>query len=103
MKLYTIRDKKAQVYLRPFVSENDVTAMRSFVRLLAEKDNPLAQWPDEFAICVIGEWREKLGVIEAEGDGYPVEIMTGRTAIDMLGLEAKSFELSEKKKGQENG
>lgn len=68
MKLYTVYDKEADIYMPPMNQPNDVTAMRAFAQEVNRKQegNMLNFAPEHFALYYLGEFSEKTGVITPE-------------------------------------
>lgn len=82
MKLYSLHDKKARVFLRPFVSQNDTEAIRGFLTIIQDVKSLVAQYPDEFTLVEIGEWNEETGVVNQSAQH--AILMHGTQALDIL-------------------
>ena len=74
MNMYSIWDVKAGVYHRPCFLENDIVAKRMFrATLRIKEESLLREFPDDFALCRLGEWDEKTGKLmrnEPENLGF---------------------------------
>lgn len=77
MIVYSIRDKKTELYQPPFVSNNDATAIRSFKRALEQPDTLLALHPKDFELFCVGTFQDTTGEIQPydktkvfDGDTY---------------------------------
>lgn len=60
--VYTIFDKKAQVYGPLFTAQNDPTAIRQ-VQMMQEGESLLSQHPDDFAVFRIATYDNQTGVL----------------------------------------
>lgn len=61
-RIYTVYDKKAQVYTPPMVYFNDGAAMRDFaMQLRRNPDSPLAMFPADYDLLCIADWDERSG------------------------------------------
>lgn len=65
MRLFVIRDVKAEQWMTPFFSRTNGTAYRELSMSVknADKDNVLAQHPSDFELFVLADWFEGDGVI----------------------------------------
>lgn len=63
LKIYTIRDAKAECYLAPFTFRTDGEAIRAFGDSVADGKTPLAQHPEDYYLIRIGEFDVEKGVI----------------------------------------
>lgn len=67
--IYSIYDKKSEVYNDPFFAVNDLVAKRTFRSIVNDK-NAVNQFPDDFKMCKIGYFDSSLGLVSpttAEG------------------------------------
>jgi hypothetical protein len=74
MKIFSIKDKKIgfnDIYVRP----NEGAAVRDFGNACQKEDTPMAQFPEDFELWIIGEWNSGTGKIEVE---EPVCIATAK-------------------------
>lgn len=68
LRLYSVFDIGAQAYLRPFWSDYKVNAQRSFRSLVNQKDdrdNMVANHPDQFTLFELGEFDVRTGVFSS--------------------------------------
>jgi len=67
MKIYTIRDRLIDYYLRPFAAEGDKEVMASLAEAINNEENqtPLAKAPHHFELWSVGTFHED-GTIEPE-------------------------------------
>jgi len=63
MKIYTVRDSKAEAYLQPFFAINDNIAMRMMLDTANDQTTLFYKHPEDFQIFVIGKFNEKTGEI----------------------------------------
>lgn len=72
LKMYSIRDIKADVYRQPFFARNDVDAVRMVSAMVNEAGNQLNMYPDDFSLLAIAEFNdENAAVYSYEADGGP--------------------------------
>ena len=62
MNLYSIYDSKAELYLKIFPMQNDVTAIRAVTATILE-NKELCNYPADYELKSIGSWNETTGVI----------------------------------------
>lgn len=65
LRLFSIYDAEAKAYLRPFWSDYKANAMRSFRGLINQKDdrdNMVANHPDQFTLFELGVFDVRTGV-----------------------------------------
>lgn len=68
LRLYSLYDSGAKAYLRPFWSDFKVNAQRSFRQLVNQtdnRDNMVANHPDQFTLFELGEFDVRTGVFTA--------------------------------------
>lgn len=63
LKIYSIRDDKAQVFNAPFFQKTHGEAERSFTRLLSDDKSMVAQYPDDYDLYYLGEYDDVKGTI----------------------------------------
>lgn len=63
LKIFSIKDVKADVFMHPFFTHNRATAERDFRRMIADPQTPIFHNPDDFALFEIGNWNDEVGVI----------------------------------------
>lgn len=63
LELFSVLDRKAMLFDRPFPSINAATATRAISMELKRNDNAWRQYPDDYALCRLATWDEKTGTI----------------------------------------
>lgn len=63
LKIYTIRDAKAECYLPPFTYRTDGEAIRAFGDSALDGKTPLATHPEDFFLMRVGEFDSDTGAI----------------------------------------
>jgi len=88
MKLFAVRDKKAQYFLKPFFARNEGEASRSFVDACHDTQTPLAHHPEDYDLYLIGGFDDETGSLkpadehpEAALPWTPVLVVTGLSTI----------------------
>lgn len=67
LKIYAIKDKKAEAYLQPFTTTKDGLAIR-MIQASMEQENNLSKYPEDFSLYQIGEFNENTGKVEGLKD-----------------------------------
>jgi len=66
LRLYSCYDSKAQTFLQPFWADHKANALRSFQKIVNEKNDPnnlLAQHPEDFCLFELASIDLSTGVI----------------------------------------
>jgi len=68
MKIYSVRDKRANEYGQPMAMPTDAHAVRSFQQEVNRTDsnNMLNQYPEDFSLWHIGTFSPETGEIQPE-------------------------------------
>ena len=69
--LYSIYDKKSQIYAPPFVELTDGTAIRACTDLLQRQELPFGKYPKDYNLQRIAQWNE----LEGHPIASPPEIL----------------------------
>jgi len=85
IRLYSLYDAGAQAYLRPFWSDHKTNAQRSFRQLVNQRDNRdnmVANHPDQFVLFELGVFDECTGVYTAHS--VPLNLGNGLEYKDVV-------------------
>lgn len=63
MKVYSVKDQKAQFFMNPFIQRNRGEAIRGFTQASSDPKTLFSQSPEDFDLFELGEWDETLGKI----------------------------------------
>lgn len=63
MKLYSIRDLKADAFAAPWVAANDYVAVRMVMDSMDDGKSMLSRHPEDYELWQVGDWNERTGVI----------------------------------------
>lgn len=63
MNVYTVRDQKAEAYLRPFFCKTNGEALRAIMDVLGDRNHQFTKYPEDFAVFRIGEFNEETGML----------------------------------------
>ena len=74
MRIYTVRDSKAQGYLQPFFMPNVSVAIRALKDCLADSGHQFAKHPEDYDLYCIGFFDDLTGIIEAEPPVHVVAV-----------------------------
>lgn len=82
MKLFSILDIKANVFMNPFSERDSVSALRSFQVGANDPKSTFNKFPDDFALCELGSFDPQTGVIEL--NAAPHNLATARSLIQVV-------------------
>lgn len=85
MKLYCVRDRKANLCNRPFVERDHVMAIRGMEQLCSDPKSPMAMWPDDFELLFLGHFDEEK--IEFQPEKIPLVLVDARACVKIVGRE----------------
>lgn len=63
MNVYSIHDRAAGVYTRPFFMQADAAALRSFQDLAADKEHEISRHPGDYTLFRVGLWNDNTAEI----------------------------------------
>lgn len=72
-KMYSIRDRKAQVYQTPFSALNIEVALR-MLKASLQKTGLMSDYPDDFSLYEVGEFFDDSGMIKATEPTFIIEV-----------------------------
>jgi hypothetical protein len=81
--LYTIYDKKSELYAPPFVELTDGTAIRAISDMLQNPQAQFAKFPEDYTLVRVGSYDELTGT--PSGDLPPITVMEITDIKDMKG------------------
>jgi len=62
IRIYSIYDKAAQYYNRPFYAHNDAVALRSFRALRLDYESEIHRHPEDFSLFYLGTFDDSSGL-----------------------------------------
>lgn len=65
LKMYSLLDEKSKLFSRPFYSNHDGEALRSFSTVCCDKESLPGKFPADFTLWKIGEWDDNTGRIDS--------------------------------------
>lgn len=65
MQLYSVYDKKSEVYANPFVLRNNAEALRGFATACNDPKTMMHSNPEDFELVVVGGFNPETGEIIA--------------------------------------
>ncbi len=65
LKIFSIRDAKAEVYNTPFYQKTHGEAERNFRTLVTDEKSTISQYPDDFDLYYLGEYNDNSGLTES--------------------------------------
>jgi len=68
MKMFSIRDKKAEGFNTPFFQPTFGLAERAFKDACQDEKSTLAKHPEDFALYYHGEFDQNLGLLKVEDE-----------------------------------
>lgn len=63
LNIYSILDKKSNLYTGIFQSDTDANASRQFARLSNDKQSNIGLYPEDFALCKVGSLNQETGFL----------------------------------------
>lgn len=83
-QIYGLFDKKAASYpWPPFTCEHVAEATRAVKYSLENKNSPVAKWPGDFCLHLLGHFDPSTGVIKSDGPQVVIEVAALQTAQQM--------------------
>lgn len=64
MKIFTVYDSKAGVYLQPFFFNHSGGALRAFVDLCIDKSHQFGKHPEDYALFELGTYEDDKSTFE---------------------------------------
>lgn len=61
MKLFAVRDRKADYFQSPFFAPSKADALRSFQGIANDKDHIIGKFPEDFELFELGGWDKQSG------------------------------------------
>ena len=66
VKLYTIADQKANIFMPPMTAFNHADAQHKLLTsIIKDPQSQIAMYPEDYALCCIGEYDDSTGTIDA--------------------------------------
>lgn len=73
---FSIHDSKAEAFMQPFFAPTMGIAERSFQEACRNPETPMAKYPADFSLWVVGEFDEATGTL-SPGERGPYVLMQG--------------------------
>lgn len=64
LKVYTVRDAKAEAFMQPFFMRTNGEAIRAFIDSVNREDTQFYSHPEDFALFELGTYDEHSGLFE---------------------------------------
>lgn len=61
LKVFSIRDSKAEVFNTPFFQKTVGEAERNFANLVSDEKSTVSKWPEDFDLYFVGEYDDQNG------------------------------------------
>jgi len=65
LRIYSIRDAKAELYNQPFFQKTHGEAERNFTQLVNDQKSMVSQFPDDFDLYFVGTYDDQKGVLKS--------------------------------------
>ncbi len=95
LMIYTVYDKKAQIYHPPYYCHNVGHATRMFKTMFQQKESVINQYPEDFQVFELGEFNDSTG--KMIGYQQPNFICT---AADLISVDLQKPEVKNAKSNQ---
>lgn len=89
--LYSIYDRKAQVYLPPFTAQHEAMALRTFAEAVVSSETPVSQYPADFDLLLLGAVDVETGILVQETPS-PRPIINGLVALTNAQRERQRYQ-----------
>lgn len=63
LKVFSIRDKKGEIFMQPFFQKTVGEAERSFKTLTQDEKSMISKYPDDFDLYHVGEYDDQNGML----------------------------------------
>lgn len=63
MKVLTVYDSKAEIYMPPFYQRTTAEGLRAFEQVSNDPESNINRYPEDFTLFEIGEWDDDKGTI----------------------------------------
>lgn len=87
IRIYTIRDAKAECYLQPFTFRTDGEAIRAFDDSVQKPGTALHDHPEDFFLYKVASFNQETGIVEPM---EPVSLGCGSDFVKLGGKEVKN-------------
>lgn len=64
LKIYSIRDAKAEIYNAPFFQKTHGEAERNFTQLVNDEKSTVAKFPEDFDLYFLGTYDDNTGKVQ---------------------------------------
>ena len=65
LKIFAIRDQKAEVYNTPFYQHSHGEAERNFKTLVNDGKSTVSQYPEDFDLYYLGDYDDNTGLVKS--------------------------------------
>lgn len=89
--LYSIYDRKAQVYIPPFTAPHEAQAIRTFAEAVLTSETPVSHYPADFDLLLLGAVDIETGVLTPEMP-TPRPIINGLVALTNAQRERQRYQ-----------
>lgn len=62
--IYSLYDKKSELYGNTFTSVNDGTAIREMQQAVSSEGSVIQKYPSDYALYKVSEWDDESGIIQ---------------------------------------
>jgi len=67
LRVYSIRDAKAEVYNQPWFAKTHGEAERNFTQLTRDQKSQVSQFPEDYDLYYLGTYDDQTGMVESLG------------------------------------
>lgn len=65
LKIFSIRDSKAEIYMQPFFQKSHGEAERSFTQLARDQKSTVSQFPEDYDLYFVGVYDDQKGTVQS--------------------------------------
>lgn len=68
-KMYSVYDRKAEMFSQPQFYVTDGEAVRAFVAVCGDNDTMMGRFPADYELFYVGDWADHSGLVSAPPKG----------------------------------
>lgn len=90
LKMFSIRDQKAECFNTPFFQKTHGEAERNFLTLARDEKSSISKYPEDFDLYYLGEYDDNLGTTKSlDTPQHVAKAINAKTPQNMPQIEAQ--------------
>ncbi len=94
--MYSIFDTASGLYSRPFFTQSDGEAMRSFSDIAVDKEHPIGVHPEDYTLFRIGGFNDTTGLVNNEANESLCTALERVSAAKAVEVDKRELKLLDK-------